>query len=78
VKLTVVAVLVAEHAAGAEHALFRVIEGPAVLRLELGVVALDSSDCQLMLSVSIYALVLVPTFGRLNPVFAQFSLALAI
>ena len=78
VKLTVVAVLVAEHAVSTKHALLGVVEGPAVLRLELWVVTLDSIDGQLMLSVSISTLVLVATFGRLNPVFAQFSLRIAI
>ena len=73
-KLAVVAVFVSEHALGAKHALLSVVERPAVLRLELRVVALDSLDSQLVLSVGISAGVLVPTLGRLNPVLAQFSL----
>lgn len=78
VELPVIAMLVAEHAAGAVHALLRVIEGPAVLRLELLVVLADGIVGELFLAMSESALGLVATLGSLNPVLAEFSFVLAV
>lgn len=78
VELSIAAVLVAEHAARPVHALLRVVEGPAVLGLELLVVLADRIVGELVLAVSEATLALVAALGSLNPVLAEFSLVLAV
>ena len=78
VQLLVVAMFVTEHAARAVHALSRVVEGPAVLALELVVVDAAGSLCELLLSVGKTTLALISALGSLNPVLAKLSLVLAI
>ena len=55
-QLLVAPVLVSEHATGSVHALLGLVESPAVLRLELLVVAADGSHCELFLPVGETAL----------------------
>ena len=78
VELLVGAVLMSEHAAGAIHALLGVIEGPAVLALELFIVTPPGCYCELVLAVGKSALVLVAALSCLNPVLAQLSLVFAV
>ena len=78
VKLLVGAMLVSKHASAAIHALLGLVEGSAVFRLELLVIAGDGSHCELLLAVSETALGLIAAFGSLNPVLAELSLVLAI
>ena len=78
VQLLVVAMLVSEHAAGTVHARPRVVEGPAVLALELVVVDAAGSLCELLLSVGKTTLALISALGSLNPILAELSLILAI
>ena len=78
VQLLVVAMLVAEHAASAIHALLRVVERPAVLALELVVVDAASRLGELLLSVGESALALIPALGSLNPVLAKLGFILAV
>ena len=78
VQLLVVAMLVAEHATSAIHALLGVVEGPAVFALELVVVDAAGSLGELLLSVGESALALIPTLGSLNPVLAKLGFILAI
>lgn len=78
VELGDVAMLVTEHAAGAVHALLRVVESPAVLRLKLLVVALSGCLGELVLSMGESALILIPTLGCFDPVLAKLSLVFAI
>ena len=78
VELLVGAVLMSEHATGAIHALLGVIEGPAVLALELFIVTPPGSYCELVLAVGKSALVLVAALSCLNPVLAQLSLVFAV
>ena len=73
-----VTMFVSEHAAGAVHALLRVVERPAVLALKLIVVDASSSLRKLLLSMSEATLALVSAFCRLNPILTKFSLILAI
>ena len=70
--------LVSEHAASAIHALLGVVEGPAVLALELVVVDAAGGLGELLLSVGKSALALIPTLGSLNPVLAKLGFILAI
>ena len=77
-QLLEVAMLVAEHAASAVHALSRVVERPAVLALELVVVNASSGLCELLLTVGKSALVLISALGSLNPILAKFSFVLAV
>ena len=78
VKLLVVAMFVAEHAARAVHALPRVVEGPAVLALELIVVDAAGSLSQLLLTMGETTFALISALGSLNPILAQLCLILAI
>ena len=78
VKLFVVAMFVAEHAARAVHALSRMVEGPAVLALELIVVDAAGSLCQLLLTMGETTFALISTLSSLNPILAQLCLILAI
>lgn len=78
VQLLDVTMLMAEHAAGAIHALFRVVEGPAVLALELVIVNASGCLCEFLLSVGKTTLAFISALGSLDPVFAKFSLVLAI
>ena len=73
-----VTMFVSEHAAGAVHALLRVVESPAVLRLKLLVVALSGCLGELVLSMGESALILIPTLGCFDPVLAKLSLVFAI
>ena len=70
--------LVSEHAASAIHALLGVVEGPAVLALELVVVDAAGGLGELLLSVGKSAFALIPTLGSLNPVLAKLGFILAI
>ena len=70
--------LVPEHAAGAVHARPRVVEGPAVLALELVVVDAAGGLCELLLSVGKTTLALISALGCLNPILAKLSLILAV
>lgn len=70
VELLNAAMLVSEHAAGSVHALLGVVEGPAVLALELLVVASACGRSQLLLAMCKSTLVFVAAFISLNPVFA--------
>ena len=67
-----------EHAAGAIHALLGVVERPAVLALELFIVATPGSYCKLVLAVGKSTLVLVAALSCFNPVLAQLSLVFAV
>ena len=78
VQLLVVAMFVTEHAARAVHALSRVVEGPAVLTLELIVVDAAGSLCQLLLAMGKPTFVLISALGSLNPILAKLRLILAI
>lgn len=76
VELVDAAVLVAEDAADAIHAVFGLIEGPAIFGLEL--LVLNGGLGQLLLPMGKNALVLIATLSCLNPVFAQLGLVFAI
>ena len=78
VQLLDVAMLVPEHAAGAVHARPRVVEGPAVLALELIVVDAAGSLCELLLPMGETTFALISALGCLNPILAKLSLILAI
>ena len=78
VQLLNVAMLVTEHAAGAVHALLRVVEGPAVLALELIVVDASGSHGQFFLSMGKTTLALISALSSLNPVFAELCLVFTI
>ena len=78
VQLLEVAMLVSEHAARAVQALLRLVEGTAVLALELLIVAVDGCASQFFLSMGEAALVLVAALCSLNPVLAELSLVFAI
>ena len=78
VELPVVAMLVSEHTAATVHALLCVVEGPAVLGLELLVVLAHGSVGELLLAVSKAALGLVAAHSCLNPVLAEFGLVFAV
>ena len=73
-----VTMLVSKHAAGAVHALLRVVERPAVLALELIVVDASGGLCKLLLSMSEATFALISALRRLNPILTKFSLILAI
>ena len=77
-ELLIGAVLMSEHAASTIHALLGVVEGPAVLALELLIVSPPGSNCELVLAVGKSALVLVAALSCLNPVLAQLSLVFAV
>lgn len=68
VELVDAAVLVTKNASDTIHAVFGLIEGPAIFGLELFV--LNSGLGQLLLSMGENALVLIATLSCLNPVFA--------
>ena len=78
VQLLEVAMLVSEHAARPVQALLRLVEGTAVLALELLIVAVDGCAGQFFLSVGEAALVLVAALCSLNPVLAELSLVFAV
>lgn len=78
VELGDVAVLVSEHATSTIHALLSVVEGSAVLGLELLIIAASGSLSELLLSVGEAAFILIPALCCLDPVLAEFSLVLAI
>lgn len=78
VKLGDVAMLVTEHATGAVHALLRVVECSAVLRLKLLVVAFSGSLGEFVLSMGKSALILISALGCFDPVLAKLSLIFAI
>ena len=78
VELGDVAVLVSEHATSTIHTLLSVVEGSAVLGLELLIIAASGSLSELLLSVGEAAFILVPALCCLNPVLAELSLVLAI
>lgn len=77
-QLLNIAMLVTEHAARAVHALLRVVEGPAVLALELVVVDASGSLGEFLLSVCKATLALISALRSLDPVFAQLRLVFAI
>jgi len=78
VKLLNAAMLVSEHAAGSIHALLGVVEGPAVLALELFVVTSASGGSKFLLTVSKSAFVLVAALGSLDPILAKFGLVFSV
>ena len=78
VQLLERAMLMAEHAALAIHALLGVVEGPAVFGLEESIVAADSRLRQFFLSVSKTAFIFVPALSCFNPVLAKLGFVLAI
>ena len=78
VQLLNIAMLVTEHAARAVHALLGVVEGPAVLALELVVIDASGSLGEFLLSMCEATLALISALGSLDPVFAQLRLVFTI
>lgn len=78
VQLPEVAMLVAEHAPLAVHALLGLVEGPAVLALELLLVGSARELLKLLLAVGEPALLLKAAVGGLKPVAADLGLVLAV
>ena len=78
VELSEVAMLVAEHAAVAVHAVLRMVKGPTVLWLELFVIRTHSGSSELLLAMGEATLWLVAALCCLDPIFAEFCLILAI
>lgn len=77
-QLLNIAMLVTEHAARAVHALLGVVEGPAVLALELVVIDASGSLGEFLLSMCEATLALISALGSLDPVFAQLGLVFTI
>ena len=78
VELGDIAVLVSEHATSTIHALLSVVEGSAVLGLELLIIAASGGLSKLFLTMSKTTFVFISALCCFYPVFAQLCLVLPI